>query len=220
MNFIKTWISDLAVLVILLALLDLLIPEGGVKKLVNLISGLVLVLALITPPVRFICGQGREQFMGFVENIDFIGKSFRSQLDYSDNRLSDSILYEYRSNLENAISDIVMRSGDYKQVKCDVVLDSDGDSEAYGEILRIVLDIKVAKSGDVENANYWIAGSGNANGMEAAKRNGMAVNISGDEEVAGMTDGMIADGIMADGIRSILAEKLGVNIEIISIRFI
>jgi stage III sporulation protein AF len=192
MNFIRTWISGLAVLVILLALIDLLVPEGGVKKLVNLVSGLVLVLALITPPVRFILGQGQEQFMGYIENIDFIGKSFRSQLDYSDKKLNKSILHEYRNNLENAITDIVAHGGNFKQINCDVVLNSDDSSETYGEIMRIVLDIKEVE-GEVER------------------------EVEGEVEKK-MAEGMEYIAGKAEGIRKILAEKLGVKMEIISIR--
>jgi stage III sporulation protein AF len=48
-EFLKSWVLNIATIAILLVLIEILIPSGKTKKLVNLISGFLLLITIIQP---------------------------------------------------------------------------------------------------------------------------------------------------------------------------
>ena len=47
MEFLKSWVLNIVMLAIFIALLEIIVPSGKIKKFVNLISGFILILSLI-----------------------------------------------------------------------------------------------------------------------------------------------------------------------------
>ena len=46
---LKSWVLNIATLATFIVLLEILIPKGKVKKFVNLVSGFILLIAIINP---------------------------------------------------------------------------------------------------------------------------------------------------------------------------
>jgi stage III sporulation protein AF len=65
MVFLKEWILNIVTLSIFIILIEILIPSGKIKKVVNLVTGFILVIALINP-ILSLFKMDMERTLGMV----------------------------------------------------------------------------------------------------------------------------------------------------------
>ena len=51
-SFLKTWIEQLAIAVVITSLFELIIPKGNLKKYIKIVLGLYVVFSIISPFVN------------------------------------------------------------------------------------------------------------------------------------------------------------------------
>jgi len=48
-DFLRNWVVNIVTLVVFVMLIEMMLPSGKVKKIVNLVTGFILVIGLINP---------------------------------------------------------------------------------------------------------------------------------------------------------------------------
>lgn len=150
-DFIREWIFNLAAVGILLVLIDILAPSGKSKKVINLVSGLILILTIVQPFFNLLYSdigfnELYDQNNEYVEAImDETGK-FASVI--SDNfdaeelkeKQSRQIINIYGKRIAENIRKMIMEVEEFQKVEVDLIIDEDYDSHDYGKIKKIYVN--------------------------------------------------------------------------------
>ena len=95
---IRGWILTIAAAVLLFVLLDMLLPNGGVKKVARMALGLLLVAIMVSPLVELLTGTALEvelrQYMDAAEQN-------KMELYYENKSHKDSAWEVYTRNHNN-----------------------------------------------------------------------------------------------------------------------
>lgn len=139
MVFLKEWIFKIVTLSIFIILIEIFIPSGKIKKVVNLVTGLILIIALINPILSLL-----------KMNIDLESLQFESSnfIDSKEISINSDILKEnqtklmtdvYREKIIGQFEQIAKEIDKVKDAKADVIINEDYDSESFGEVQRVYL---------------------------------------------------------------------------------
>ncbi len=140
-EFLKTWVLNIVTLAVFIVLLEILIPNGRIKKVVNLISGFILIIAIITPVLGFVRkGADLREFQ--ITNSNFLD---RKEIEASGRILKDKqmkqIADNYRSKITKQIEDDIKGIKGLSYVKAEVTINDDYKSQSFGEVGRVLLSI-------------------------------------------------------------------------------
>ncbi|MEG6611872.1 stage III sporulation protein AF [Pseudoclostridium thermosuccinogenes] len=146
--FLENWVFNIVILTILIILLEIILPSGKTRKFVKLISGFILIIALINP-VLALFGKNFD-FHGF----EIAGSNYldREEIVEKSRMLKESQMKEiaevYRQKLIKQLEDRSEMLAGEGRVTADVIINEDYTSESFGEIKRIYLYIGEAAKKD------------------------------------------------------------------------
>jgi len=138
---LRDYVQNIALIVIFACFLGLVLPRGKYKDYIKLITGLAVILAVISPVASFFTGRSLEEF--FEEARVQIG------MDIASHRLSGShfedsmrlaVLEEYRRGLNTQINMMISDFG-YKLEYSVIYIDESDDN--FGRISG--LDLSLSK---------------------------------------------------------------------------
>ena len=139
---LRIWVINIVTLTTIIVLLEILVPKGKTKKFVNLASGFILIIAIINPMVGIVKkGFDFKEIQTSSSNlID------AKDIEYSGKILKDTqmkqIVEAYRSKLVKQLEDTTKEIKGIEQVNADVIFNEDYKSEHFGEIKRVILNLK------------------------------------------------------------------------------
>lgn len=145
--FVKSWIMTVITLAVFLTMMEILLPSGRTRKLVNMVSGFLIVITIINPVLeRF--GSGVD-FEGIsIEDGMFLEmKSIEQSSRILDETQTQQIVELYRRNIGERIRQLCEKREDIVFLGSEVQLVEDSASENFGRILRIYVDIAITKGG-------------------------------------------------------------------------
>lgn len=149
MKFLYSWLQNLSILFIMISIIDLIMPKGSMKKYIDLIIGLMIIVVIITPFARL----RKENFSLDIEVYKELNDSsfeYMEQLIRENNRQVKDI---YRDKVRSVIEYILSEDiGYYIQ---DIYVDFEEKGGVYGDIRSMKIFIK-------HNGNR----SKNANGID------------------------------------------------------
>lgn len=133
-SFISSWLKDIVVLFIIISIAELIMPNGNLKRYVNLVIGLLIIFTIVSPIAKFI----RLDF-----NLDqgIINYSKPDDLLNIDERFliqqEKQIEDLYKENISKEVIGLVEDKTKYKVVSISIgIIES---KERYGEIDYIEL---------------------------------------------------------------------------------
>ncbi len=145
-EFLKDWCLNVVTLVIFIVLLEMLLPSGKMKKMINLVSGLILVIALINPVLGlFQKGINLEEYQ--MSNSNFIDKKeimVNSQAMKEEQ--TRQITNVYRNKIISQLEDLVRDIKGVLKVKADVIINDDYADEKFGEVKKVYLELKLGEA--------------------------------------------------------------------------
>lgn len=145
MEFLKEWCLNIATLVIFIVILEMLLPSGRMKKMINLVSGLVLVIALINP-VLGLMQKGIELKAYQMTNSNFIDKKeIMANSQVLKEEQIKQITNLYRNKIINQLEDLIKDIKGVSDVKADVIINEDYSDEKFGEIKRVYLELSLGE---------------------------------------------------------------------------
>ena len=149
-DFLKDWCINIVTLVIFIVLLEMLLPSGKMKKMINLVSGLILVIALINPVLGLMKkGVDLEDYQ--MANSNFIDKKeIMVNSEVLKEAQTRQITNVYRSKIISQLEGIAKEVKGVLDAKADVIINEDYRDENFGEVKKAYITLKL---GEVEADN-------------------------------------------------------------------
>ncbi|HEY5583946.1 MAG TPA: stage III sporulation protein AF [Ruminiclostridium sp.] len=145
LEFLKSWIINIVTISIILILFEIIIPTGKIKKIINLVSGFVLLIAVINPFLT-LKNQGFDLSANTVADSFYIDKK---EVENSSKVLKDTQMKQistvYKKKLISKIQDEANKLEGVESSKAEIVINEDYTSDKYGEINTVYLELKKGK---------------------------------------------------------------------------
>ena len=147
LNFINSWIKGIIIAVIISTIIEMILPEGSIKKYVKCVMGLYIIYAIINP---FISRKNKD----FLEHNLFES----SKIEATDTIAIDTDSYieeVYIEKVKNEIQKNLEEMG-YETIK--IKIDIDNTQKNYGRIKTIDLRVinKQNRLSKVEKVEIYI----------------------------------------------------------------
>lgn len=144
---IYQWIKNIAFYMILITAVMNVIPNNNYKKYINLFTGIVMIILVISP-ISKLLGASTRLDSNFIKNI-YNQEIINLKVDaYQISDTSSSkLLEEYKNEISNQIEEIVNKEG-YFVVKSKIVMNEDRESDNYGNLegIQVVLSTQEKKN--------------------------------------------------------------------------
>jgi len=145
-EFLKGWVLNIVGLAIFIVLLEILVPSGKTKKFINLVSGFVLIIAIITPFLN-IARKGIDLKEFQIASSNFIDKrEIENNSKILKEKQMRQITEVYRKKLIKQLEETTAEIEGVAGAKADVIINEDYNSDDFGEIKRVYLYLEL--SGD------------------------------------------------------------------------
>jgi stage III sporulation protein AF len=142
-EFLKGWVLNIVILTMFIVLLEILIPSGKIKKFIDLVSGLILIIAVINPFVGLL-GKDLDLKELQISSSNFID---RKEIEANSKVLNEQHIKQitevYRKKIIKQLEDNTKEIKGVADAKADVLIDQNYESPSFGEIKRVYLDLKL-----------------------------------------------------------------------------
>lgn len=142
MDFLRGWIINIVTISIILILFEILVPTGKTKKIISLVSGFVLLIAVINP---FLTLKDK----GFDLSEASLSDSFyidRKEIEAGSKLLEETQMKQisevYKKKLTGRIQEEANKIEGVSESWVQVEINEDSSSEKFGEINKITIEIK------------------------------------------------------------------------------
>jgi stage III sporulation protein AF len=145
LEFLRGWIINIVTISIILILFEIIVPSGKIKKIINLVSGFILLIAVINP---FLTLKNKgfdlgENVLADSYNID------KNEVETSNKVFQDNQMKQisaiYKKKLINTIKEETDKLDGVSDSSVNVVINEDYSSDKFGEIKKVYLQIKKGK---------------------------------------------------------------------------
>lgn len=148
LEFLRSWIINIVTISIILILFEIIIPTGKIKKIINLVSGFILLIAVINP---FLTLKNQDFDLG----ANTLADSFyidKKELETSSKLLKDTQMKQistvYKKKVTSRILEETNKLEGVVESKVEVVINEDHTSESFGEISKVYVEITKGKKQD------------------------------------------------------------------------
>ena len=139
-EFIKTWVNQIIVAVIIATVIEMILPNGNNKKYIKMVIGLYVLFTIIQPISKIITGKSLE-----VSNFNYkkyfskdISKEYSQDFEENNSKL---IKQAYINNIQEDIKKELNKKG-YETLNCNIEISEDENKDTYGTINSIAIKIK------------------------------------------------------------------------------
>jgi stage III sporulation protein AF len=146
-GFIKNWAVNIVILVLFIVMTEMLLPSGRIKKYANLITGTVLIIAIIDPLMGLIgknfdfsVSQTAAAMTMDKKEIEKAGKLLEEEQVKQTTELYRKKIIEQIEHHSREVEGVV-------DAKADVIINEDYESETFGEIKRIYVEAEIDRPG-------------------------------------------------------------------------
>ena len=146
LDFIRQWVINIVTLVLFIVIIEMLLPGGKMKKYVNLVTGTILIIAIISP----LTGLAGKKFDFTASQTRSSNMLEKSQIQKDGKKLEQAQLNQivevYRKNIIDQLEQNAEEIEGVKSAKADVIINEDYQSAAFGEIKRAYISITADSS--------------------------------------------------------------------------
>jgi len=209
-EFLRSWVLNIAVLSVIIAILEIMIPSGKTSKFVKLVTGFILLIALINPVLKLF-KNGIDLNKIQLASSNLVDKY---EIQHDSSILKESQMKQISSVYKQRLSEDIMRNlssiNDISITKVDVDINENYYDVDYGNINSIYIGIgkshEKEKSRSIENVKkVEIKVSGGKNKLEPSEESN--------------TDTEKVDNDTAEKIKNKVADFLGVDKDIITVGY-
>ncbi len=143
--FLKDWIINIVTITVILILFEIIIPTGKIKKIINVVSGFILLIVIINPFIAL-----RNQ--NYTLREDVISDSFyidKKELENSSKLLNDTQMKQiasvYKNKLIHKIQAETEEIEGVETLKVDVEINEDYTCDNFGEVNKVYLEMQKKK---------------------------------------------------------------------------
>ncbi len=145
MEEIYDWIKNIVIYMIVNNIIMNLLGNKSYKKYVSIVSGMILVLIVISPLIKLM--KLDENLNYFIEYNDFAieASDFKTDLSRMEEAQSEAIFAEYEEKIRKQVEDSLAEENVYLKT-FDVTIDTDTKHETFGEIIKMDITASMERS--------------------------------------------------------------------------
>lgn len=161
-NFFREWIFNLAAVSIVLVLINTLAPTGKSKKVIDLVSGFILILTIVQPFFNLflsnfnldeIYDQNDRYLNAIITETGKLGENATENFNADElkEKQNKQIINIYSKKLAENIHKLVMEVEKFQKAEVELIINEDYNSRNYGEIKKIYVNAylpEVTKAND------------------------------------------------------------------------
>lgn len=137
-EFLRSWVKDVAIIFIIISMIEILLPNNSMKRYIDMIIGFLVIIVIISPFIKLLNKDLDFEREVFKNNIE------QNQLVYKDDLNLSSIQEEqikeiYNTKIEEEIRTLVYETTGY--IVDEVNINIYEDQSSYGNIKDIELVI-------------------------------------------------------------------------------
>lgn len=154
MEFMKSWITNITIVIIFIMLLDMLMPNNGMKRFIKVIMGLLIILVIVKP---FLTLKNFEyQFQSTMAQaeayIESSNKDNKTNLQAFQNNTALDI---YKQKLSEKVTEIVKSHDELenREVQVNIDINNDINSADFGSIKAINVIVENGKGSALQTTS-------------------------------------------------------------------
>lgn len=150
LNFLKDWIINIVTISLILILFEILMPTGKIKKIINLVSGFILLIVIINPFLT-LKNQNYSLSDTVISDSYYIDKK---ELENSSKLFKDiqmkQIADVYKNSLTKKIKEQTKELEDVETLNVDVEINEDYSSNDFGAINKVCIELRKVEQQEKE----------------------------------------------------------------------
>ncbi|QEK12145.1 stage III sporulation protein AF [Crassaminicella thermophila] len=136
-DFLKTWILNIIAVIIFITFLEILLPSSNMKKYINMIVGLLVMLVIISPVLELVNRNTRIQEEIIKTSSDIDRKALSLSLEQFEEAQEKQIIALYKSKLENHIKDQIEYKRNIDVLRINSQIEENRQSKEFGNIKQL-----------------------------------------------------------------------------------
>lgn len=140
---VGAWITGIAIVAILGALIDIILPNGSFRKFTGFIIGLVLLVMILQPLISLMGQAGGIEKLIQKNTLNYSAAAASYQADNFEELQRQQLEKTFRKNLESSLARQLSSAAELENVKVAVTFRNDGD----GTDLSMIETIEVWAAG-------------------------------------------------------------------------
>lgn len=151
LDIIREWVLNIVTFVIFIILLDIVVPSEKIKKFIRLVTGIILVIIIITPVLN-IFSSGMDINNLQISDGNFLDRrEIQRNSDIFEKQQLEQVIEVYRNKINFQLEDTTCKIDGISNVKADVIINEDVESDDFGRVKSVYLNVELAdESSDVK----------------------------------------------------------------------
>ncbi len=145
MDTIYNWIRNVVIYMILNAIIMNLLGNKSYKKYVSIVSGMILVLIIISPLMNYMDLEDTLDYYLQANDFSVETSEFKNDLNRMEEAQSDAIFAEYEEKIRLQVEGMLQEEK-LKLVSFDLTIDKNTKHSTFGEILQMDISAEMEKS--------------------------------------------------------------------------
>lgn len=141
MEFLKGWIINIIFIVVLASLIELLLPSSTMKKYVNVIIGMIIIIVILTPIISVINRNLDMDVNVFNSFYKLNAQSSRLINQLNSSKDNEIFIVEYKKRLSDSLRDYIKKEFSFDS-DVDLVINEDLSSQNFGMINSVSIKLK------------------------------------------------------------------------------
>lgn len=157
MEFLRSWIINIVTISIILILFEIIVPTGKIKKIINLVSGFILLIAVINPFLTLKNQDFKLTQQAVSDSVYIDKKEIEASSRVMEKKQMKQISEVYKRKLAERIKEETDKIEGVSAANVRVEINEDYESEKFGEINKVYIELKKGeKKSDSVNINSII----------------------------------------------------------------
>ena len=149
MDIIFNWIRNVVIYMILNAIIMNLLGDKSYKKYVSIVSGMILVLIIISPLMNYMDLEDTLDYYLKANDFAVETSEFKNDLNRMEEAQSDAIFAEYKEKIKQQVEGM-LREEKLKLISFNLTIDKNAQSPTFGEIQHMDISAEIEKSEEEE----------------------------------------------------------------------
>lgn len=154
-EILKNWVINIVVIIFFVAFIEIMLPKSSMKRYVNMVLGLLIIIVLINPIIKFMANDidiEREVFLNISKQNNMYSDK---DLKYVEAQ-NQNIVEMYKNKLKREITDFIELDEGYKIVEVNISIEENSKLDNFGEIIGIEVYLEQITGEEPKNMSIKI----------------------------------------------------------------
>jgi stage III sporulation protein AF len=137
MEFLRGWIINIVVTIILVIIIEIIMPGGSTRKYISLVTGLMVMFVIINPFVGLMAGEYELDIRVHEMSRAIAMRDIQYQAENLEEGSREDLILLYKTNLEQEMARQVINTGMAEEARVQAEINEDYGSKDFGSIIGI-----------------------------------------------------------------------------------